>query len=152
MLEFKYIFGENGYELAKDMRERIFGEELGMTKLCDDKEADSYHFIGYDKTLQIGVSRLTQIDERNFSIAYVAIEKGYRRQFVGDLVMRALADKTVTLGGSSIMVESPVTEKGFFEYEGYEAVGEEYISDGRSYIKMVKDLTKVEKSCRGCAK
>ncbi len=152
MLEFRYIFGENGYEIAKDMRERIFGGELGMTKLCDDKEADSYHFVGYDKTVQVGVSRLTQLDEQNFSIAYVAIEKGYRRQFVGDLVMRALADKAVALGGSSITVETPVPEKGFFEYEGYETVGSEYIADGRSFIKMVKDLTKVEKSCRGCAK
>ncbi len=152
MLEFRYIFGENGYKIAADFRERVFLGELGMTDLKDDFDEKSYHFVGYDKIRQIAVARLTQLDDVTFSISYVAVLKDYRRQFVGDLIMRALADKAVSLGGAEIILDSPVSVRGFFEYEGYEAQGEEFSVDGIPFIKMKKDLTKVEAHCKGCGK
>lgn len=152
MLEFKYIFGENGYKIAEATRKSVFGDELGMSEIRDGLDGKSYHFVGYDKITQIAAARLTQLDEKNFMISYVGIKKDYRRQYVGDLVMRALADKTVTMGGTTITIQTPVSEKGFFEFEGYETVGEEFEAGGRIYIKMQKDLTKIQSSCRGCAK
>lgn len=152
MLEFRYIFGENGYKVTADFRKNVFAEELGMTVLKDTFDEKSYHFVGYEKTKQIAVSRLTQLDDVTFSVSYVAVLKDYRRQFVGDLIMRALADKVVSLGGANIVLESPVSVRGFFEYEGYEAVGEEFSVDGIPFTKMIKDLTKIELHCKGCGK
>ena len=152
MLEFRYIFGENGYKIAADFRKKVFSDEMGMTEITDAFDEKSYHFVGYDKTVQVAVARLTQFDEKNFSIAYVAIKEDYRRQFVGDLVMRALADKAVALGGTTITLEAPVQVRGFFEYEGYESFGDAYLVDGIPFVKMVKDLTKVESHCKGCGK
>ncbi|MDD6735806.1 MAG: GNAT family N-acetyltransferase [Clostridiales bacterium] len=151
MLEFRFIYGENGYKLSKDMRDTVFGDELGMAVLSDDAEETAYHFIGYDKTVQIAAARLSELGETCFKIDFVAVKKDYRRQFVGDLVMRALADKAVSLGGTRIIAESPTEIKGFFEFEAYEAYGDEFEKDGRKYIMMKKDLTKVQ-PCRGCAK
>lgn len=152
MLEFKYIFGENGYKIAKDMRNGIFAEEMGFLKSCDELDENSYHFVGYDGIKQISVARLTELDEKSFSISYVGVDKEYRRQFVGDLIMRALADKAVALGATKIYISAPISVKGFFEYEGYESVGSEYSENGTDFVKMVKDLTKVESGCRGCGK
>lgn len=152
MFEFKYIFGENGYKIAEDMRKKVFREELGMQEIRDEVEEFSYHFVGYEKTVQVGVSRLTQLDARNFNIAYVAVKKDYRRQYVGDLIMRALADKAVSLGGTAIYIETPVTEKKFFEYEGYEEYGEGFMREDIPHIRMKKDLTKVQRNCRGCGR
>lgn len=152
MLEFRYIFGENGYKIAEDMRGKVFRDELGMSEIRDEVEELSYHFIGYEKTVQVGVSRLTQLDERNFNIAFVAVKKDYRRQYVGDLIMRALADKAVALGGAAIYIETPLSQKEFFEFEGYEEYGSGFLRDDIPHIRMKKDLTKVQRSCRGCGK
>lgn len=150
MLEFKFIPGENGYKIVRAMRENVFANELKHTEITDGLEECSYHFVGYEKTVQVGVSRLTQLDARNFNIAYVAVKKEYRRQYVGDLIMRALADKAVSLGGTAIYIEAPVSEKGFFEYEGYEAYGDDFLKDDIAHVRMKKDLTKVQKNCKGC--
>lgn len=151
MLEFKFIPGEMGYELSKDLRKEIFSDELGMSEISDGFEKDSYHFVGYDKTLQISVARLYPIDEKNYKIAFVGIRDGYRRQYVGDLIMRALADKTVALGGTNIILEAPKELLGFFEFEDYKPYGDEFLVDGVPHIMMKKDLTKIQK-CRGCNK
>lgn len=152
MLEFRFIYGENGYKIAEDMRKRVFAEELGMSDICDELDAISYHFVGYEKTMQIGIARLTQLDARNFNIAFAAVKADYRRQYVGDLIMRALADKAVALGGIAIYIEAPAAQREFFEFEGYEAYGDSFAKDNIPHIRMKKDLTEVHKGCRGCGK
>lgn len=151
MLEFKFIYGETGYKIAEYLRKKVFEEELAVPEISDAFEKDSYHFVGYDKAVQIGVARLTQIDERNFNISFVAVKDDYRRQYVGDLIMRALQDKAVSLGGTAITLVAPESVKGFFEFEGYEVTGEEYSEKDTKVVKMKKDLTKIQ-PCRGCAK
>lgn len=152
MLEFRFIAGENGYKIAEDMRKQVFFEELGMSEFRDDLEEISYHFIGYEKILQIGISRLTQLDETNFNIAYVAVKEDYRHQYVGDLIIRALEDKAKKLGGKAIYLETPILQKGFFEFEEYEEYGDEFDKDGIPHIRMKKDLTKPRTGCGGCGK
>ncbi len=151
MLEFKFIYGENGYKIAEAMRKKVFSDELGFCETTDLLENNSYHFIGYDKTVQIGIARLTKLDEMNFTISFVAVKDDYRRQYVGDLIMRALADKAVALGGRYITIVTPVSEQGFFEFEGYELTGEEFSENGKLFVKMKKDLMKIQ-PCRGCVK
>ncbi len=146
MLEFKFIFGNNGYLVAKDLRESVLGRAAQ-----DDFEDKAYHFVGYDKIIQIASARLLQLSEKNFKISYVAIKEDYRRQYVGDLVMRALADKAMSLKGVNIILEAPLDIRGFFEFEGYEEYGDTFEKDGRLHIMMKKDLTKIE-PCRGCSK
>ena len=151
MLEFKFIYGGNGFKVSKDLRKSVFCDELGEKDYSDGFEDSSYHFVGYDKIVQISAARLTQISDADFKISYVAVKKDYRKQYVGDLVMRALADKAVSMGGISIILEAPLPEKGFFEFEGYEEYGADFEKNGKLYIMMKKDLTKIQ-PCRGCKK
>ena len=152
MLEFRFIAGENGYKIAEDMRKRIFSDELGMSEYRDELEEFSYHFIGYEKIVQIGISRLTQLDEHNFSIAFVGVKEDYRHQYVGDLIIRALEDKAKSLGGKAMYLETPVLQKGFFAFEEYKEYGDEIDKDGMPHIRMKKDLTIPRKGCGGCGK
>ena len=50
MLEFKFIYGENGYKIAEDMRQKVFRDELGMAEIRDEIEEFSYHFVGNSGT------------------------------------------------------------------------------------------------------
>jgi len=144
MLEFNFVFGNLGYEICKKLRDEIFGREL-----FDEYESGSFHFVGYDKLEQIGVGRLRKVSDTDYEIAYIGLKDGYRRQYVGDLIMKALADKAQREGAKEAFVEAPVELVPFFEYEDYEKVGKEYEKDGSTYIKMRIDLTYHHK-CRGC--
>lgn len=144
MLAFSYVFGDMGYEICKGLRDEIFGKEIS-----DGKENEAYHFVGYEKTKQIAVARLRKITDESYEIAYVGLKPDYRRQMVGDLIMRALADKAQRMGAKEAVVEAPVSLVQFFEYEDYTAFGEEFIKDGVKCVKMKIDLTYRHK-CRGC--
>lgn len=151
MLEFRFIFGNNGYEVSKAMREEVFKNELKYEVYADEFEDAAYHFVGYEKTSQISAARLWEMDERVFKISYIAVKKEYRRQYVGDLIVRALADKAVALGGTDLIAEVPCDVQKFFEYEGFEPVEEMYMHNARKCVIMKRNLLKIQK-CRGCVK
>ena len=151
MLEFKFILGETGYKVAEVSRCKVFHEELGFDEISDNFDMDAYHFVGYDKICQVGSCRLVQLDEEYFSVSYLCVIPEYRRQYVGDLIMRAICDKVLSLGGKYIVLETPVSVKGFFEFEDFEAMGDVFMVDGKEYVKMKKDVT-IVRPCRGCKK
>ena len=151
MLEFKFIFGETGYKVAGISRGKVFSEELDYDIITDEQEDNSYHFIGYDKTLQIGSCRLTPVDKEYYRVSWLCVIPEYRRQYVGDLIMRAICDKVLNEGGKYIVLETPISLKAFFEFENFESQGNSYEIDGIEYIKMIKDVT-VIRPCRGCRK
>ena len=143
MLEFTFVYGELGYELSKDLRNSVFG-----TKLSDGQENNSYHLVGYDKTKQIASGRLTMLTETVCHIDFMAVKEDYRRQFVGDLAIKALEDKAKTLGAKEAIADAPYDVVPFFEFEHYEKDGK-HEKFGKMCAIMRKDLTKVFK-CRGC--
>lgn len=151
MLEFKFVYGENGCKLAMDMRKEVFAAEFGMSVISDENDGGAYHFVGYDKTVQVAAARLFEIADSCFKIDFTAVKKDYRRQHIGELVMRALADKAVSLGGKSIILEAPIDLMPFFEREGYASYGGEFDKDGRKHTMMKKDLS-IIRCCCGCTK
>ena len=140
MLEFSFVYGENGYLLSHDLRTVIFGGESP-----DNMENNSYHIVGYDKTEQIAVGRFSPVSETVCRIDFVGVREDYRRQFVGDLVIKAIEDKAKNLGIKTAVLETPDSALQFFEFEAYENMGK--TENGKT--KMQKDLTK-EHKCRGC--
>ena len=149
MLEFKFIMGETGRKVAEVSRSKVFFDELGYKQLEDGLDGDAYHFIGYDKACQIGSCRLNKIDDEYYRVSYLCVIPDYRRQYVGDLIIRAICDKVRSLGGKYIVLESPCEVSGFFEFEDFEADGESFTADGVKLVKMKKDVT-VIRPCRGC--
>ena len=143
MLEFTFVYGDMGYELSKELRNRVFEKELS-----DEMEKTSYHLVGYDKTEQIAAARLTMLTETACHIDFIAVAEGYRRQYVGDLAIKALEDKAKSMGAKEAIADAPHKIVPFFEFEHYESSGERE-KFGEMCSIMRKDLTKVYK-CRGC--
>ena len=143
MLEFTFVYGEMGYELSRDLRKAVFGAEL-----CDENEKNSYHLVGYDKTEQIAAARLTELTEEVCRLDFIAVREDYRRQFVGDLAVKALEDKARALGAVEAIAYAPAEVVPFFEFEHYERDGE-HECFGKMCRIMRKDLRK-EYKCGGC--
>ena len=141
MLEFTFVYGNMGYELSKDLRNRIFGNDC-----FDESEDISYHIVGYDKTRQIAVGRLTIAGGEVCSIGFVAVDEEYRRQYVGDLVIKAIEDKARTEGCVRAELYSPDEAVPFFEFENYKKTGEK---NEKNYAKMGKNIAVLHK-CGGC--
>jgi N-acetylglutamate synthase-like GNAT family acetyltransferase len=144
MLEFTFVYGKNGYELSKELRDNVFGAEL-----TDEYEGQSYHLVGYDKTRQIAAARFTMLTDAVCRIDFVAVSEDYRRQYVGDLAIKAIEDKAKSLGAKEAVADVPTDIMPFFEFEDYEDSGKERERSGKKCVIMRKDLTKVYK-CRGC--
>ena len=140
MLKFQLIYGENGYKITKDLRKKLFADELGYLEFTDDLESESWHIVGYEEIHQMGLGRMTEISEDTYKVSFVALEAEYRRQYVGDLVMRALADKAERLGAKWLTADVPVSLKAFFEFENYEVCGEEFEKNNEPHILMKKDF------------
>ena len=144
MLEFTFVYGENGYELSRDLRKSVFGKEL-----TDDMEETSYHLVGYDKINQVASARFTVLTEDVCRIDFVAVAEEYKRKFVGDLIIKAIEDKAKSLGVKEAIADVPEEVMPFFEFEGYTDSGSQKEVFGKVCKIMRKDLTIVHK-CRGC--
>ncbi|MDO4618356.1 MAG: GNAT family N-acetyltransferase [Clostridia bacterium] len=147
MLEFKQIYGLDGYNIAKALREEVFIKEQGFGFDKDDFDEVSWHIVGFDRDTLIGTARVHKSEGNSYKIGRVAVKKEYRGQFIGDLMMKTLQDKIVTLGGMEAVVYSQLSAKGFYEFEGYSQEGEIFEIAGCPHVKMVLDLTKPHRMC-----
>ena len=147
MLAFKQIYGIDGYNAAKALRDEVFIAEQGFSSDYDKFDDVAWHIVGYDGDLLIGTARVYKLSDTTYKIGRVAVKKSYRRGYIGDLMMKTLQDRIVTLGGIEAVVSSQLDVKGFYEYEGYEQEGDTYLEDGVKHISMKLDLTKPHRSC-----
>ena len=76
------------------------------------------------------------------------MKKGYRGQYVGDTLMRALEDKAVRLGAAFIELYAQEQAVGFYRKQGYEPISELIIHEGEPHMRMRRDLSKI-RGCRG---
>ena len=149
MLEFKLIEGRPGYELAKGIREEVFMTEQGYPFDYDEKDETAWHIIGWDGETVIAAGRLFPVHDNIFAIGRLVVKKGYRGQYVGDTLMRALEDKAVRLGAVFIELYAQEQAVGFYRKQGYEPISELIIHEGEPHMRMRRDLSKI-RGCRGC--
>ena len=149
MLQFKMIYGAEGYETARAVRERVFMQEQGFSFDKDEKDETAYHIAGWDGDRLIAAGRLFKVDDGVYTIGRVAVDADYRGQYVGDTVMRALEDKAVQLGAAFIRLYAQEQALGFYEKQGYVRQGALLPGDIANHWLMEKDLSKI-RGCRGC--
>lgn len=147
MLFFKQLQGIDGFTAAKGIREEVFITEQGFSYDYDEYDKAAWHIIGYDGDTVIAAARVYPLDEKSYKIGRMAVKKEYRGQYVGDLIIKTLQDKIVTLGGIEAVVEAQLHAKGFYTYEGYTADGEAFEIEGVPHIRMKLDLTKPVRHC-----
>lgn len=150
MLEFKLIYGSDGYNISKNLREKIFISEQGFLYDEDKKDAEAWHVVCIDNGNVIASARLYKKLNGIFSIGRLAVEKEYRNQYIGDTLIRILEDKTVSLSGHTIELCSIVNAVGFYEKQGYVKNGKTQYIDNILHFYMMKDLTKPSKKCTCC--
>ena len=150
MLEFKLLYGIDGYNVTRPLREDVFMREQGFSYDEDEKDKISWHVAGFDKGRLVAAARMYEAERGVCSIGRVAVAADCRGEKIGDTLLRILEDKAVKLMAAFTEVDAQESAAGFYEKEGYEMTGGEDFQEGVRHFKMIKDLSKPYRRCQKC--
>ena len=131
---------EDIFRDAAALRKQVFMEEQGFEHEFDGIDEKSIHAVLYLVGEPVATGRAYINEQGDYTIGRVAVKKQHRGQGLGEQIMRALEEEIKGRGGKSVQLSAQLSAKGFYEKQGYQAVGEEYLDEFCPHIKMVKQL------------
>ena len=131
-------------EDARSIREKVFVEEQGWQDEFDDIDSVSIHVVVYHNGVPVGTGRLFRKDQNPSSDVYiigrVAVLAEYRKLHLGNKIMEFLEEKAKELGAVKLELSAQCRARGFYDKNGYVAVGDEYLDGDCPHILMAKIL------------
>ena len=106
---------------------------------CDDKDQESFHFMGWEKDELIAYTRIMPdgLAYDDYSIGRVVTSQSVRKTGVGrELLKRSIAMLYELFGKVSITIGAQLYLKNFYESFGFAQSGAVYLEDGIEHIKM----------------
>lgn len=126
---------------AQMIRQIVFVDEQGFQNEFDDIDHHCYHFELYDDDNQpIGCARMYSYDQKTYILGRIAILKEYRGMHYGAKIIELLEAKAKELKALEIELSAQVRASSFYEKQGYQKYGEEYLDEYCPHIKMRKQL------------
>ena len=127
---------------ALSLRSEVFiVEQNCVYQDVDGKDPLALHVIGtFDKQI-VAYARLFKPGDyfENASIGRVVVKKLYRDKKYGHLLMKkAIEGIASQLGENKITISAQLYLKKFYESHGFIAIGETYLEDDISHIRMIK--------------
>ncbi len=101
---------------------------------------DTKYIVITDNDFPIATARMYPLDRRSVMIGRVVVLPEYRHQGIGSMVVTECECWAGELGYSKAVVESRDNKVRFYEWLGYEAVGEPVDGETFRCIRMEKDL------------
>lgn len=106
---------------AYEIRRQVFQEELGMTSEQERDALDPYalHLVLKLNDVPVAAGRLTFGGVGVGNLSRICVLKKYRRQGIGDGLVKVLDYKASTMGMQVSQVETPEEYERFFRRIGY---------------------------------
>ena len=127
--------------LAYEIRKAVFQDELGFLPEVDVDRMDPYtvRLVLKLNDLPVATGRISYLRAGVAKIDRVAVVKKYRRQGIGDGLVKVLDYKASQMGMKLSQVETIPELKCFYERIGYQATGETVMKHNRNLIIMEKE-------------
>ena len=126
----------------RKIREKVFVEEQGFVDEFDelDEYNASIHLLLYIDEIPVATGRLyvDSLDPSIYNIGRVAVLKEYRSLHLGNKIISCLEEKTREIGGTKIQLSAQCRVQGFYEKNGYTAIGDAYLDQFCPHILMEK--------------
>lgn len=125
-----------------ELRNEVFVVEQNCVfQDCDNKDQDSYHFMGWHLNNLVAYSRIMPaglaFDE--VSIGRVATSLSVRRKKIGkELMVKSIDKLNAIFGEVSIKIGAQLYLQPFYESLGFKKTGNIYLEDGIEHIKMIR--------------
>ena len=123
------------------VRESVFGHG------ADGLDAESWNVLVYQDSVPVATGRIWWQDGA-FRLGDLGVLEGYRRQRLGDLVLRLLLYKAQSHAAREVRLQCPREVTGFFSRLGLK---EESSSGGAVEMMIPGDLIDLD-TCKNCPK
>jgi len=120
------------------IRLRVFVREQGVpaTIELDRDDRRAIHFLATSAGRALGTARVV-MHGRSAKIGRMAVLKTYRRRGVGIALLKRAIATARKLGATKIYLHAQVPVIGFYEAEGFHAVGRKFDEAGIPHRKMI---------------
>lgn len=141
---------------AYAVREAVFVEEQGYALEIERDEHDpqAAHALVRVDEKAVGTGRLFLDERAEWHVGRVAVLKEYRKQGIGELVMRLLLLSALEFGAENVYLGSQVHAVPFYQKLGFAVDGPEYLDEGQPHLPMRAEKAALERlfsGCKGCA-
>ncbi len=136
---FTELTNEELYKILQLRIEVFVVEQNCVFQDCDDKDQQSYHYMGWQGDKLVAYTRLMPpgIAYANSSIGRVVTSSLVRGNKIGRELMKRSINKMIELFGKvSITLGAQLYLKNFYESFGFAKTGDIYLEDGIEHIKM----------------
>ena len=142
MYQIQFSRGLDALPLAKELRRKVFITEQGFQNEFDDIDRTAWHVLISEGGFPCGTGRVfeTPAGSGCYHLGRIAVERDYRKQHIGSLVLKKLEEKARELGARELQLSAQVQAQGFYEKNGYRQEGEIFEEKGITFAKMVKEL------------
>ncbi|BCN30924.1 GNAT family N-acetyltransferase [Anaeromicropila herbilytica] len=132
-------------EDARLIRNEVFVKEQGFKDEFDEIDDIATHIVIYDKESPISTCRFYfHIKKESYVIGRIAVIKEYRGNNIGAGMLTFVEESIKIKGGKSVMLSAQVRVATFYEKQGYQMQGEEYLDEDCPHIWMEKKLQEKE--------
>lgn len=121
---------------AYAVRFPVFIDEQGFPYDIDDADSVSYHIVIYLGGRPIATGRVVRESEASCVIGRIAVLKEYRGG-TGSVLVKYLVDLAENLGFEQVKVNAQCRARGFYEKQGFEVCGDEFLDEGVPHIPMI---------------
>lgn len=126
---------------ARELRRRVFQEELGLApeEDWDIQDAYAYHLALLMNDRPVAAGRITYGGVGTAKLSRICVLKQYRRQGIGDGLVKILDYKASQMGMRYSAVEAPEALTPFYQRIGYKAEGQPFVKWNETWISMKKE-------------
>lgn len=138
---FNDLSPEELYSILQLRSEVFVVEQNCVYQDMDDKDQQSYHFMGFIDNKLVAFTRLMPpgLSYAEMSIGRVVTSPSVRGKNIGRLLMQQSLTKVHELfGESAIKIGAQLYLKSFYESLGFIKCSELYLEDGIEHIKMIR--------------
>jgi ElaA protein len=131
------------YSILKLRIEVFVIEQNCVFQDCDDKDQESYHYMGWQKNKLVAYTRLMPagLAYEEISIGRVVTSPIVRHSHIGKELMSNSIEKLHELFGKlPIKIGAQLYLKRFYESLGFIQCSKIYLEDGIKHIKMIRHL------------
>lgn len=141
MITSKWIRPGESLEEARSIRRRVFQQELGWETEDDWDALDAYsfHLVLYHNERPAACGRISYGTMGTAQLGRISVLPEFRRQGIGDGLVKVLDHKASQLGMKYSAVEAPTELEGFYRSIGFEPTGNTYEKYGMTVMRMRKE-------------
>ena len=124
---------------AMDIRRQVFEQELGITGQQDLLDPYGFHLILLLSDVPVATGRMTYAGVGKALLSRICVLPKYRRQGIGDGLVKVLDYKASQMGMKVSRVETVKELEPFYMRIGYHATGETVFRFDRELMIMEKE-------------